>query len=140
MTTRRMITMRTRSTLAALLVLGTTACGSMLETNPDDAVPIEQHIVDAPGARAARVGMFEALRGGGSSDAYYGGDLYAWGDLSSDNAETGGFSANYIDAALHRLRADNAIVEAIWDDLYDAINRANMVLARVPEVSGLEDA
>lgn len=130
--------MRTRSTLAALLVLGTTACGSMLETNPDDSVPIEQHIVDAAGARAARVGMFESLRGG-HNESYYGSDWYAWGDLSSDNATTGGFSASFIDAALNRLRADNAIVKAIWQDMYDAINRANMVLARVPEVSGLDD-
>src|SRR5947207_913872 len=121
MTTRRIVSMRTRSTLAALLVLGTTACGSMLETIPDDAVPAADHIIDAPSARAGRVGMFAALQ----RDSYYGGDLYVWGDLSSDNAETGGFSASYIDAARNQLRADNALVKAIWNQVYDAINRAN---------------
>jgi starch-binding outer membrane protein, SusD/RagB family len=121
-------------TLAITLTLG--GCNSLLDTSPTDRVPEDEAITSADGARAALTGAYEALESG----SYYGGDFYLFGDLSSDNAIDVGTFNTYADADANQLTADNTTILDIWAAIYDAINRVNVILAKVPGVPGLDPA
>src|SRR5919201_567631 len=107
--------MRIRRTLPALvpaLVLAVAgACrGDPLEVQPVNEIPEERAIVDAATARAALEGAYDAIQD--DVNAFY----YA-GDVTS-----------------------NATIRNMWTQIYKAINRANVVIAKVPTVPGLSQA
>jgi hypothetical protein len=107
----------------------------MLDQDPVDKLPDADAITNARGARAALVGAYNALE----SDRYYGEDFVELGDLPADNADNTGTSQSYDDADANQFRADNGSAERIWDGIYDAINRVNVILDRVPAVTDLDD-
>jgi hypothetical protein len=121
-------------TAAAMTVAA--GCESPLDVDPTTAVPNEKAIVDAVSARAALAGAYDALQ----STSYYAEMMFTWGELSADNAAHTGTFTSYADADQNVLTADNSQIEATWDAIYDAINRANILIAKVPSVPGLTDA
>jgi hypothetical protein len=96
-------------------------------------VPAEKAIVDATSARAAAAGMYDAMQ----SLSYYGGDYVQYLDLSGDDVIHTGTFSDYADADNNIMTSDNTTIGNIWDAIYDGINRANTVIARVPSVAGL---
>ena len=122
--------------LTTTLATTVAGCGSALDVSPTTAVPNDRAIVDAVSARAALAGAYDALQ----STGFYGEVLFTWGELSADNAAHTGTFTTYGDADQNVLTADNSTVEFTWDAIYDAINRANILIARVPSVTGLTDA
>jgi hypothetical protein len=127
--------MTIRFALAFALVVSLAGCNSMLDQDPVDKLPDADAITNARGARAALVGAYNALE----SDRYYGEDFVELGDLPADNADNTGTSQSYDDADANQFRADNGSAERIWDGIYDAINRVNVILDRVPAVTDLDD-
>jgi len=127
--------MRLRLLLPALALAAATGCDKALTTQPVDRVPIEREIVDAPSARAALIGAYDALQ----SLGYVGLDLALLGDLPSDNARhTGTFQ--YLGAIdRHLTQADNTEITDMWVAIYDALARTNLILAKVPAITGLSD-
>jgi starch-binding outer membrane protein, SusD/RagB family len=119
---------------AAMTVVA--GCESPLDVDPTTAVPNEKAIVDAVSARAALAGAYDALQ----DQSFYAEVMFTWGELSADNAAHTGTFTSYADADQNVLTADNGQIEATWDAIYDAINRANILIARVPSVPGLTDA
>jgi hypothetical protein len=128
--------MKLRQMPAVLLLAAATGCESILDVQPEDELPQETAIGDASGARAALAGAYDAMQAGG----YYETAFPLFGDLSSNNAIHSGTLTSYGDADANQLRADNGTIETIWQALYDAINRTNVILQRVPVVPGLADA
>lgn len=128
--------MRIRLAAAAALLAGTAGCGSVLDVEPQTVVRDERAIVDAVSARSALAGAYDAMQSG----SYYGEAFITYPELSSDNALHTGTFTTYADADQNALTADNSTVEGMWDAIYDAINRANLVIARIPGVPGLTDA
>ena len=126
---------RLRYLLPALALVASTGCGSILDTEPVDQIPSDQSIVDAPTARAALVGAYDALQ----SLDYYGLGLLMMGDLSADNAEHVGTYQYLGQVSRNQLQADNTAVAGLWQAIYSSIARANLILARVPDVPGLSD-
>lgn len=126
--------MRLRLLLPALLLAGTAACDGLLDADPVDQLPTEDAITTAAGARTALAGAYNALQSG----SYYGGDFVFLGDLSADNAVHTGTFQTFDDADVNQLRADNGTIEGIWDALYVGLNRANVILAQVPDVADLD--
>lgn len=118
---------------ALVLALSLAACSSFLDQQPIDQLPVDQAITDAAGARAALGGAYRALQLTG----YYYDDFYIFGDLSSDNAVNVGTFNEYLEADNNTLRADNLSVYNIWQAIYVAISRVNIILAKVPGVPGL---
>ena len=114
---------------AALLVAA--GCDSTLSTEPVDRVPAEQSIVDAPTARAALGGAYDALQAL---------TFLVLGDLSADNAEHVGTFQYLGQVDRNQLQADNTAVTNVWIAIYDAVSRVNLILAKVPAVTGLTDA
>jgi hypothetical protein len=124
-----------RTALGLALALSLTACDSVLDQNPVDQLPDRDAITNAAGARAALIGAYNVLE----SSSYYGGELVEFGDLPTDNAVSTGTSQAYADADANQFRADNGTVQDIWDVLYDGINRANVILQRVPALTDLDE-
>ncbi|HKT61540.1 MAG TPA: RagB/SusD family nutrient uptake outer membrane protein [Gemmatimonadales bacterium] len=127
--------MTIRFALAFALVVSLAGCNSMLDQDPIDRLPDSDAITNARGARAALVGAYNALE----SSGYYGEEFTELGDLPADNADHTGTSQAYDDADANQFRADNASAQSIWNTIYDAINRVNVILERVPAVTDLDD-
>lgn len=127
--------MRFRILPFALFAVTVPGCDSILDVKPADEVPVERSIVDPNSARAAARGIYDALQ----STSYYGGDYLFFNDLSSDDVIHTGTFTSYADADDNNLTADNGTVSSIWDAIYRGIGRANLVLEKVPDVSGLDD-
>jgi hypothetical protein len=126
--------MRTRFFLAAALITAAAACNNPLDLKPAGSIPEQTAISDPVGARAALFGAY----GGLQSLSYYGEDYPILLDLSSDNSEHTGTLTSFGDADLNELRADNETIAGIWIAIYDDINRANEIIAKVPQVPGLD--
>lgn len=114
--------------LMLLTLMLAAGCDAMLDLEPVDEIPAEAAVQDAGDARAVLRGAYNVLRSG----AYYGGDFVFFGDLSADNAIHTGTFTSYASAARNDLRAANATIERMFAILYEGINRANVVLEKVP--------
>lgn len=121
---------------AAVAALALSACDKVLDTEPYDRVSSESAITDLSTAQAALNGAYASL----ASSSYYGLDLQLLGDLPSDNGRWAGTFQFLGDLVNNRVAADNPEVTALWTALYRSIDRANVVIARIPQVSGLTDA
>ena len=133
--------MRLRYLLSAGLLVLAVGCksDSVLDLGPTDAIPDAEAIVDAQTARAALAGAYNATQD--ADDGYYYAESFIdFGDLSSDNTEHVGTFTQYLDADDNDTRADDGVIEGIWDNIYEAINRANVLIARLPSVPGLAAA
>jgi starch-binding outer membrane protein, SusD/RagB family len=126
--------MRIRLLVPALMLVAS-GCNSILDTTPKDTVPEATAITNAASARSALAGMYSALQ---STDSY-GEELIEFGDLSADNAYNSGTYTSYLEADLNQLRSNNSTIFDIWTKQYDAINRANELITKVPAVDGLDD-
>src|SRR5919107_5561356 len=135
MITPRSLAMRFRFALAVALVGSLAGCNSLLDETPVDAVPEDQAITNAEGARTALIGAYDALQ----LEAYYDRDLVLMGDLPTDNAEHTGTLTQFNQADANQVRADNTAVDDIWNAIYDGINRVNLILLRVPPLTDLDE-
>jgi tetratricopeptide (TPR) repeat protein len=127
--------MRLRLFLPALL-LGASACDRVLSTAPVDRIPVERQITDAGTARAALAGAYNGLQ----SLSYYGRNFLVLGDLSADNARHRGTLQHLGDIDRNQILADNATISGAWGAIYSALNRVNILIARVPEIADLTTA
>jgi hypothetical protein len=125
--------MRANGAMLIVSLYVAAGCDSVLDVQPVNELTEESAIVDAAGARAAVAGIYDGLQLG----AYYGGFFLIFSDLPSNDVEhTGTFTA-YADANANRITADNSQIAGIWDALYATVGRANIVIERLPTVSGL---
>jgi hypothetical protein len=127
--------MKTNRWMIGLVLTALAACDNVLDVEPVNDLTEEKAIVDPTGARAAVAGIYDALQGG----SYYSESFMVFSDLPGDDVEHTGTFSTYADADANRLTADNSTLEGIWDALYRAVGRANIVIERLPGVNGLED-
>jgi starch-binding outer membrane protein, SusD/RagB family len=122
-------------TLLLLIAAALTACSGILDVPPSSSVPSNVAISDAAGARSALNGAYAGLQLG----SYYAETFVDFVELLSDNARHTGTFDDYKDADQYQMRAENISVGLMWDDIYDAINRTNEIIQKVPNVTGLTD-
>jgi starch-binding outer membrane protein, SusD/RagB family len=115
--------------ISALAVVATlNACGDFLEVEPKAAIPDSNPVFD-------KVSAEEAVRGTYSS-IYYGGTTFEpIGYLSGDNIVWTGSQSQVQEFINHDVKAENSTISGAWSAIYVTINRANNVIARVPEVT-----
>lgn len=123
--------MRLRTFAPVLLVAAAAGCSSVLDVTPTGTIPADQAIVDVPSATAALGGAYNALQ----DDSYYGVDYTVMLDLSSDNTYHSGTFASYADADANFLRSDNGTIDGMWDAIYQAIDRDNQIISKVPSLT-----
>jgi hypothetical protein len=129
------MTMNTKKLMPALLLfVAMGACDSLLDVEPVDEISEGIAIVDARSAQAALVGAYSALQSG----SYYGGSYPMWSETLTDNVEHTGTFEGYADADLLFMRPDMGNITGMWTVLYDGINRANLLIQKVPQISGID--
>lgn len=136
--------MRLQHILIVAGLLGTTAaCGEgVLDVDPTTSIPEEQAIIDAQTARAALAGAYNAIQDATeATDGWYYAETFVdFGDLRTDNTEHIGTFTGYQDNDDVDTRADDGSIERMWDEIYIAINRANILIARLPSLTGIDAA
>jgi hypothetical protein len=127
--------MRPKHTLPLLLALALAGCESFLEVEPISELPEETAITGPVSARAAVAGLYDGL----SENGYYDEDFIVFTDLSSDDVQHTGTFGSYRVGDLNNLASTNGSVAGIWDALYITVGRANTLIAKLPDVPGLEE-
>jgi hypothetical protein len=114
------------------------ACEDTLSLEPINEVAAEDAIVDALTARGALQGAYDALQDD-EFFTYYSGDFLVFTDLPSDDVAHSGTFDTYRQVDRNRLESSNSTLLGVWEQLYVAINRTNVLIQRLPDVPGLED-
>ena len=118
-----------RIIISALLILFLAGC-DVLDVEPYHSIPADQAITRKADVESAINGVYSSLQAVG----YYGRNYVVVGDLTADNLEWTGTTAGYNQIDNNSILADNVIVEGMWSAMYSTINRANHVLAALPQL------
>lgn len=113
----------------SLLLLS--ACSDWLDVKPQESISDDVTIVDRISAETALNGVYAAL----ASGAYYGTTFQSIGYLSGDNIQWTGSQSQVQEFINHRVNPENSTIGSAWSAIFSIINRANNVIAKVPEVN-----
>jgi hypothetical protein len=116
--------------LAVVSMLFQTSC-ELLDPKPTYAITSVDAIKDQNGVNKAIIGCYSALQ----YSTYYGRNYVVMGDISTNNLIWTGTSPDYNQINNNSILADNLIVRDIWSTIYDAINRVNNVIVKLPDIS-----
>ncbi|MGJ7032536.1 RagB/SusD family nutrient uptake outer membrane protein [Niabella hirudinis] len=109
------------------------SCKKQLEENSYSVFSGEAVFSDVDGARAATLGVYEAMtiRSGG-----YGHYLSIMSDIDNDisKMEGAGFSGDQRTLAHYNFDAQHSMVTGMWNALWNGIDRANIVISRIPKM------
>lgn len=108
-----------------------TACQQFLDVKPRESISDAATITNQSSALTALRGVYSALADGG----YYGTSFQSIGYLSGDNIQWTGSQSQVQEFINKKVNADNSTISSVWIAIYRAINRANNILAKVPEVT-----
>lgn len=114
--------------LLGFLIILNSSCKKFLELEPDNALPASAAIVDAGTARASITGAYDRLQ------AYYASNYITLGTMPADNVVFNGTLSQYLQLDQNAIPTDNVTTVAAYQQIYKAINSANSIIARVPEV------
>lgn len=115
--------------LGALLL---TACGDRLTVQPTQSIDATQALSTEQDVRITLTGAYDGI----SDVNVYGGAIQYIGDLLGDNRDVvfGGTFTTLDEVSRKTITTSNADVRDLWLDGYNAINRANTVLANIDKV------
>jgi hypothetical protein len=116
-----------------LSVMVLSSCQKIFDVSPEASIDAEDAVTTKAGVAKARIGCFDALQFSG----YYGLDFVLYGDLSSDNLRWAGTSPEYNQINNNTILADNLRIEGTWRDIYEAINRTNILIAAIPGIADM---
>ena len=119
--------MKTKYIYLFLTVMLLFSCGEYLNVQPKLNVSDENPIYDKTSAETALRGVYSSL--------YYGTTFEPIGYLSGDNIQWTGSQSQVQEFINHKVNADNSTISGAWTGIYVLINRANNIIARVPEVT-----
>lgn len=117
--------------IALLVTVSSISCKKFIDVNPRDAVSDDQTIVDGNSAQTAVRGIYNQLE----SNGYYGYTFQTLGFFSGDNIQYVGSQTVNQQLTNHAVVSDLAALSTSWAAIYNVINRANNVLAKVPALS-----
>ena len=115
----------------ALALITMQSCKKFLEVEPKDNVSDDLTIFDKASSETAVRGIYRGL----ASDSYYGSGFVSIGYLGGDNIQWTGSQSIVQDFINHNVKPENATVASAWSAIYNVINRANNVIAKVPAVN-----
>ena len=122
--------------LAAIGVLGLTACDQTIDKAPEQSIPIQQLFADSTAASRALTGAYDGLQANG----VYGGFPVMAADFTADVANFSGSFTTWQQAQNFNLASTHGPTLNIWADHYDVINRANLIIDNVPNIDGISQA
>jgi len=119
--------------LGNIFLFSCTACTKYLEEQPFSFIAPENFYRNESDAIAAVNFAYAAL----AENNYYDQQFWRLTDIPSDNAQPG--RNNNIELENFTWDANVATFELVWGKIYEAINRANTVIERVPPININED-
>ncbi|RDV15644.1 RagB/SusD family nutrient uptake outer membrane protein [Pontibacter diazotrophicus] len=111
------------------LLLSSTACDP-LDVEPQASLPAETALDNRTGAEAGLIGAYSALQ----SVNYMGLRYFTFADLTADNAIHSGTFPSFAQISQQNILPDNVELSNMWNAIYAGINRANNLIANVPNV------
>ena len=119
------------SWLLIMTGIGISSCEEFLEETPNSFLAPETYFQNESDAFAALVGAYDAL--GTGSASYYARNFQYLTWFCSDEALPPRLAGEQqLDE--FTFNADNGRVSGLWTNIYDAINRTNIIIARVPGI------
>lgn len=115
-----------------LIVLTLGAACNVIDQEPLDAVSNEQLFVRPSDAEAAIIGAYRQL-------AEMGFNYVVFPELPTKNTVGNALNRQFEQMNNLLFLDDNPWYETYWNQHFVLINRANVVIARVPEISGMEE-
>ncbi len=115
--------------MTGLLLFGS-SCEEYLEIEPTGSLLAEQAFNSKEDVVFGINGCYDALQFSG----YYGRTYINVADLAADNAYNGGTILEYGQVNNNNILEDNALIEAIWADIYTAINRVNTIITILDDI------
>lgn len=106
----------------------------LLDIEPKDKLPAEDAIKDKRGLESSIAGVYDALQSAAIAQ-----DVILFADILADNMIHIGTKKEYRQISDNRIAPENAYVEDLWNQSYDAINRVNNILEALPEVDGITE-
>jgi starch-binding outer membrane protein, SusD/RagB family len=126
--------------LPLLILPVLSGCKKFLNVQPVTDVSDQVTIVDTTSSETAVRGMYRAMAGGFTAaggtgtGSYYGGLYETFGYLGGDDIVWTGSQSVIQQFISHQIVADNDNLESVWTGIYQTINQANQVIAKVPLV------
>ncbi|MEM9363899.1 MAG: RagB/SusD family nutrient uptake outer membrane protein [Bacteroidota bacterium] len=120
------------STILALLVLAMSSCENRLELLPEDDIAEEIVFSTEVTALGAVVGIYNRAQ----QDDVLNGTFQFMTEWQSDNVAFEGTFDAFQQVSLYATLATNTSIFGIWDDNYETIGAANLVIDNVPLVPG----
>ncbi len=114
-----------------IIPIAVSSCSKFLEATPKAFVSDQATIIDRTSAEQAVRGIYSAFADG----SYYGTSFVSIGYLSGDNVQWTGSQSQVQEFINHQVSAENSTISTAWTAIYRAINRANNVLEKVPQVT-----
>ena len=112
------------------------ACDSPLDTNPTASIDADDALTTPRGIQLGVTGAYQSLQSG----SLWSRDHIVYPDLYADNLDFTGTFQTDRSVSLRDVPASSGVVTGLWTAAYRGINRANNVLAAIPDVSGLTSA
>lgn len=113
------------------LSLVISSCEKSLDQQPQTSLDASIAYTTRQGVEAGLLGCYSSLQSGN----YYGLRYWALGDLETDILQHTGTFPSFAQFSNRALLADNTEIANIWSTLYNAINRANNIIAFAPGIS-----
>ena len=121
--------LRYLSLVAAVVLFA--GCDDPLNPEPQQSIPQPEALDSPEEIRAAANAMYDALQ----VDGAYARNLLVFPDMYGDNLRYTGTFTTDREVAVKALTANNGAISGIWGAAYNAINRANNVIAAIPTVT-----
>lgn len=121
--------------LSLLLIFFLISCDSILEVEPTESLSADQAITNKNDVLSALTGCYDGLQQLG----LYSLDIIVIPDLISDNLDHTGTRQEYGQIDNNAILAENYLIEGVWNDAYDLLNRVNSLLVKLPEIGDLTE-
>jgi hypothetical protein len=120
-----------------VIILGSFSSCDVLDVESQSKIPVSEAYKDKSGIEKGILGAYASFQ----NFSYYGRAYLIFSDLSSDVLiqPIDGTSSDYRQIDNNAILTENGGVDGIWSSAYSAINAANNVIARVPEMTDMTD-
>ncbi|MGN7990035.1 RagB/SusD family nutrient uptake outer membrane protein [Pedobacter sp. 22226] len=122
------------ATFVGLITLATfVSCKKVVETDPYSSFTSDNFFKSVPEAYAATLGVYETLKSP-STYAWYVPLVYD-ADTDVEFLSAGTTANDFREVSHYYYLAGNSLFYSTWSTLYNGIDRANMVIERIPQMS-----
>jgi len=108
------------------------SCSKVLDQQPQASLSPETAFSTRTGVEAGLLGIYDGFQ---NAD-YYGLAIWIYADLYADNLTHTGTFPTFAQMANKQLLTDNTNIGAMWNRIYNTINRANNLIVQAEKLNG----